>query len=145
MRPPSIRLDQFARALRRLEEALELPKDPIIQDACIQRFEFTFETAWKAIQEDALREGVDCMSPRDCLRVAFRLGVLSEDEPRWLKMVEDRNRTSHTYDEEVAAEIYESLSTYSLLFAALLVKLEERTKQREAEESEGAPGITPTE
>jgi nucleotidyltransferase substrate binding protein (TIGR01987 family) len=137
VKPVSIRLEQFTRALRRLQEAIALPKDPIVQDACIQRFEFTFETAWKAIQEDARAEGVDCASPRDCFRVAFRLGVLTQDEPRWLSMVHDRNRTSHTYDEAVAAEIYDALSGYTTLFDALLTKLEERARQRAREEAEG--------
>lgn len=135
MKPESVRLDQFGRALRRLQEAMALPPDPIVQDAAIQRFEFTFETAWKAVQEDALLEGVDCASPRDCLRVAFRLGVLGEDEPRWMNMVEDRNRTSHTYDEGIAAEIYDSLSGYVNLFSKLLVQLEARANQRRAEKS----------
>jgi nucleotidyltransferase substrate binding protein (TIGR01987 family) len=123
---------QFAKALGRLREAMTLPKDPIVQDACIQRFEFTFETAWKAIQEDALLEGVECTSPRDCFRVGFRLGILGEDEPRWLSMVEDRNRTSHTYDEAVAAEIYDSLSAYLTLLSVLRVKLEQRSEERKA-------------
>ena len=95
-----IRLSQFERALERLQESLALPDDPVVRDACIQRFEFTFETAWKSIQEDALAEGLSCASPRDCFRAAFRMGVLEHDETAWMTMVEDRNRTSHVYDEE---------------------------------------------
>ena len=136
-RVTSVRLRQFARALDRFQEALVLPDDPIVRDACIQRFEFTFETSWKAIQADAFAEGVSCASPRDCLRAAFRLGILDKDEPAWLHMVEDRNRTSHVYDEDVAVAIRDALPGYALLFSALLSKLQERARQREAEESGG--------
>ncbi len=137
MKSSEIRLQQFGRALGRLQEALDLPHGPVVRDACIQRFEFTFETAWKAIQADAFAEGTECASPRDCVRTAFRLGVLDRHETDWLKMVEDRNRTSHTYDEETAEEIYLSLPRYSKLFEGLLGALQDRDRRRVAEESAG--------
>ena len=49
----STRVLFFEQVLRRLEEGLARPADPIVRDACIQRFEFTFEMAWRAIQERA--------------------------------------------------------------------------------------------
>ena len=132
---PDIRLRQFAQAFSRFEEGLALPEDPIVRDACLQRFEFTFETAWKAIQADASAEGLECTSPRDCFRTAFRMGILDLQETSWLKMVEDRNRTSHTYDEETAEEIYRSLRGYAQLLGALLGKLRDRAQQRQLEEN----------
>jgi nucleotidyltransferase substrate binding protein (TIGR01987 family) len=132
-----IRLQQLRRAVLRLREALALPDDSVVRDACIQRFEFTFETAWKGIQADALAEGVDCASPRSCLRSAFRIGILERDEPMWLKMVEDRNRTSHVYDEDLAQEIRAALPGYAELFRQLLSTLEDREKLRKREDEEG--------
>ena len=73
------RVALFERALGRLEEALAVPEDPIVRDACIQRFEFTFEMAWKALQAHARAQGLACASPRDCWRTAFRLGLVDED------------------------------------------------------------------
>ncbi len=116
------RLANLEPSLQRLEEALRLPEDAIVRDACIQRFEFTFEMAWKAVQAFAQREGLSCESPRECWRVAFRLGLI-EDDKRWMTMVEDRNRTSHTYDEEGAKTIYEALHDYALLLRAVLDRL----------------------
>ena len=49
-------------ALERLDEALVRPVDPLIRDAAIKRFEFTFEMAWKAIQAQARREALGCLS-----------------------------------------------------------------------------------
>lgn len=114
----------LAQALARLEEALARPEDPIVRDACIQRFEFTFEMAWRAIQSRARAEGLDCVSPRDCFRTAFRLDLV-EDDPRWLAMVEDRNRTTHLYDEASALEVYRALPGYLALLKGLLARLRE--------------------
>lgn len=118
------RTAQLEHALVRLEEALARPEDPIVRDAGIKRFEFTFETAWKAVQARALGEGVECVSPRDCFRTAFRLRLVDND-PRWMKMVEDRNRTTHTYDEATARSIYRSLPEYAELLRRLLARLKE--------------------
>ena len=101
-----------------------MPEDAIVRDACIQRFEFTFEMAWRAIQAHARVQGSPCVSPRDCLRTAFRLGLV-EDNPAWMAMVEDRNRTTHTYDEASARAIYVALPGHARLLMALLGRLRE--------------------
>ena len=61
-------------------------------------------------------------------------GILKVHETDWQKMVEDRNRTSHIYDEETAQEIYISLTHYDELFEALLRALQEHEQQRVMEE-----------
>ena len=98
-------LGSFAKAVGRLDEALAMPFSDVIRDACIQRFEFGFELAWKAIQRASRHQGRDCMSPRSCLREAFAMGWLT-DEEAWLAMLADRNLTSHTYDGELAQAVY---------------------------------------
>jgi nucleotidyltransferase substrate binding protein (TIGR01987 family) len=136
---PSRRAALLAQALRRLEEALARPEDAIVRDACIQRFEFTFEMAWRAIQERARAEGLDCVSPRDCFRTGFRLGLLGPDR-RWLAMVEDRNRTTHLYDEETARKVYRAMPEYVELLRALLARLQQPDQQ--AAEEPGSPQDT---
>ena len=122
----------FEQALRRLEEALARPEDSIVRDACIQRFEFTFEMAWKAVQRYASSEGIECVSPRDCFRTGFRLGLVDKDA-RWMAMVEDRNRTAHTYDEESAKTIYRALSEYADLLRRPLERLKDGERRRAGE------------
>jgi nucleotidyltransferase substrate binding protein (TIGR01987 family) len=121
------RITVFGQALARFDEALARPEDPIVRDACIQRFAFTFETAWKAVQAQAIAEGLECVSPRDCFRTAFRLGLV-ENDARWMAMVEDRNRTTHAYDEKAALEIYRSLPDYAGMMRRLLGRLTERSR-----------------
>ena len=117
---PVPRVQLLLRALDRLETALARPEDDITLDACIQRFEFSFELAWKAIQARA--EGLDCTSPRECLRVAFSLGLVEDDG------VEDRNRTSHTYDEATARAVYRALPGYAGLLRELSRRLAARAR-----------------
>jgi nucleotidyltransferase substrate binding protein (TIGR01987 family) len=112
-------LDSANKALRRLVEALDAPPDDLVRDASIQRFEFTFELAWKAIKSTATVEGLECMSPRSCLKLAFGQGWI-DDEPIWLAMLEDRNRASHTYDEKLAEQLYRRLPDYLDPFRSLL-------------------------
>lgn len=118
----SARRDALAAVVGRLREVLKAPESDITRDAAIQRFEFCFELAWKSIQERARNEGLDCQSPRDCLRVAFKTSWI-ESEPGWLAMLDNRNRTSHTYDEELAKAVFRRLPNYLPLFDSLLDKL----------------------
>ncbi|MFI4948509.1 MAG: nucleotidyltransferase substrate binding protein [Alphaproteobacteria bacterium] len=70
----SLRAD-FERATSRLEEALALPKDPIVRDSAIQRFEISFELCWKFLKTYLEEEhNVSCASPRTCFRAAFKNG-----------------------------------------------------------------------
>jgi nucleotidyltransferase substrate binding protein (TIGR01987 family) len=124
---PVSRVQLFLRALDRLETALARPEDDITRDACIQRFELGFELAWKAIQRHARAEGLDCVSPRECLKVAFSLGLV-EDDAHWMSMVEDRIRTPRTYDEATARAVYGALPGHARLLRELGRRLAERVR-----------------
>ena len=98
--------DALRRSLDRLAEALAVPEgEPLAIDGTIQRFEFTFELFWKAVRRLLVRQGIEANSPKAVLQQAYRLGWL-DDEQQWLKVLEDRNLTSHTYREPLALEIY---------------------------------------
>lgn len=117
------RISSFERALAKLETALNEPETEMNRDATIQHFEFTFELSWKAVQSTLKEEGRQCQSPRACLREAFKQGWI-DDEPAWMQMVEDRNRTSHTYDETFARQLYQRLVIYPPLFHRILAHLQ---------------------
>ena len=112
------RRDSFNHAIVRFNEALMAPETDLSRDASIQRFEFCFELAWKVIQERARTEGLDCQSPMGCLKLAYKNGWIG-DEAGWLAMLEDRNRTAHTYDEALAKDVYRRLSAHLPLLQAL--------------------------
>lgn len=112
------RRDSFTRAIMRFDEALKAPETDLTRDAAIQRFEFCFELAWKVIQEQARAEGLDCQSPKGCFKLAYKNGWIV-DETGWLAMLEDRNRTAHTYDETLAKDVYRRLPAHLPLLQAL--------------------------
>ena len=119
----SPRFNSFLKATQRLEEALNVPPTPLIQDACIQRFEFSFELGWKAIQEQLRQQGQNCQSPKSCLREAFKQGWV-EDEIAGIQLLDDRNQTSHTYDEKLANAIYTRLPQHLKFLKQLTGKLQ---------------------
>ena len=119
----SPRLVGFTKAITRLEEDLNEPVNSLIRDACIQRFEFSFELAWKAVQEYLRQQGQNCQSPKSCLREAFKQGWIT-NEDAGLKLLGDRNLTSHTYDEDLAKAIYARLPEHLAFLKTLLSNLD---------------------
>ncbi len=99
-------------ALKRLGEALsEDSANPLFIDGTIQRFEFVFELTWKTLKRALEVEGLLCQTPRETLNTAYQTGWINTEE-LWLQMLDDRNLTSHTYEEPTASQIYENIQTY---------------------------------
>lgn len=91
----------------------------------IQAFEFTFEQSWLSIQKIAGALGLRAPSPKQAFSVAMAQGwIKSKDESKWLRMLEDRNLTSHTYKQAIANEVLNRISSdYIPLFEDLLAQL----------------------
>lgn len=102
----------FDTALVRLKEAIDLyheQENPVLLDGTIQRFEFCVELGWKLLKEYLEYEKIgEFNSPRSTIKECFSIGII-EDAEQWLDMLDDRNLTSHTYDEEIAKEIYRNI------------------------------------
>ncbi len=117
-------LKQFQKAVERLESVLQQEKNEFIRDAAIQRFEFTFDLSWKLIKA-CLEEkgGTLCSSPKGCFREAYNQGLIEYDD-FWIEMAVIRNKTSHTYSEETAEEVYAILPQALLHFQKLLINVQ---------------------
>jgi nucleotidyltransferase substrate binding protein (TIGR01987 family) len=113
------------KATERLIQAVQQPESDIPRDAVIQRFEFSFELVWKPLKLYLERQGHECGGPRSTLKKAFTEGLIStpEDGDVWLQMLEDRNLTTHTYEEELAIRIYQHIAAS---YAELLGKMADR-------------------
>ena len=111
LRKADLLLGDFGKAVLRLTDALGQPESEFIRDAAIQRFEFCFELAWKSVQAVARLEGQESASPRTALSTAWRNGWIA-NESAWLDMLEDRNRTAHTYREALAKEVFGNLTRH---------------------------------
>lgn len=116
-------VQQYKNAVDRLDDALRQEKNEYVRDSAIQRFEFTFDMAWKTLKAVLETEGVRCASPRGCFREAYKQGLL-EYEETWISMIEERNRTAHTYKEQTAEEVYGQLPKFLELFKELAGRLE---------------------
>ena len=119
--------EQFEAAVSRLREALEdYRSTPLssVRDGVIQRFEFCAELAWKTMREYLLDQGyTEINSPKAVIRQAFAYGMI-EDAEGWVRLMSDRNLTSHVYDEKTAEEIFRRIETvYLALFDAALVSM----------------------
>ena len=106
MKKSEIDISPLKKALASLERAAAQPKDEFSRDSVIQRFEFTFELSWKALQKwlEADRPLSD-NSVKGILREAARRQLIS-DLPAWFEFHTARNLTSHTYNEQTAEEVY---------------------------------------
>ena len=100
--------EKFSKALNKLEEAIYKVEDDLDRDGVIQRFEFVYELAWKTLKLILRNEGIICNSPNGCFKEGFKLGFI-ENADVWRQIKEDRNLTSHTYDEFTAITIFENI------------------------------------
>ncbi len=109
------KFDNFNKAVKRLNEANIAYKknsdNDIYQDALIQRFEFTFELAWKTLREFMTDQGyqLEILSPKGVFAFAYQEGIIS-NETLWLDMLDSRNLTSHDYGHELAQTIADKIS-----------------------------------
>lgn len=123
--------ENYTNALTRLKEALNIQDPDEVQiDGIIQRFEFTFELAWKTIKEYLEFMGIDIsdmVGPRGVLKAAFEEGIIYDGD-LWIKMMEARNNMSHRYDYEESRKIYNDIKE---IYVSLLEKLSSKLNRGE--------------
>ncbi len=119
------RFNNFEKALQNLDAALEVEHPDILQKAgIIQFFEMTFELSWKLLKDYLESQGfTSIQSPRAAIKKAYETALI-DDGHEWLQMLENRNLTSHTSDEETANEVVEAIhGSYHPLLQGLYHKL----------------------
>jgi len=124
------RFNNYRKALARLSEAVTLAKERDLSDleqqGLIQGFEFTFDLAWKTLQ-DYLRHHNrpnDNGGPNVIIEQALADGIIKGEEV-WKAMKKSRDLTSHSYDGETADDIAENiLDNYHSLFIQLETRLQ---------------------
>ena len=132
--PQTLDLTPLQKALKSLLFAIARTKreagDDMLRDSVIQRFEYTYELCWKMLKRrlemDAPSpEAIDAMSYRDMIREGAERGLI--DEPvAWFDYRQKRNLTTHTYNEDVAQEVYQSAVAFAAHAQKLLAALEQR-------------------
>ena len=127
---PALNLTALRNALAQLEKGLTAaeadPGSEIIRDGVIQRFEYSHELALKFIKrilETRHGDPVDQMAYNDLLRTAAERGYI-ENVEAWFEYRNERKRTSHTYDENVAAKVFAAARPFLKEARILLANLE---------------------
>ena len=110
------RFDNFKRAFARLADAAAQAKQrklsELEEQGLIQAFEFTHELAWNTLKDFLEARGtvVKIYGSRDATREAFAAELIVNGEA-WMNMIEHRNETSHTYNQNIAAAIVAAILT----------------------------------
>lgn len=122
------RLSNYKKALLQLEKFIAKGVlNELEEQGLIQAFEYTHELAWNVLR-DYLRDkgNGDIHGSRDATREAFKLELIRDGET-WMDMINDRNRTSHTYNQATADEIAHNIRVrFFPLFLSLRDKMEEK-------------------
>ena len=119
------RFENFDKAYKQFNAAiLEFDSlSTLEKEGLIQRFEYTFELAWKTLKDYLESNDVIAKFPREVIKDAFHYDLIKDGEV-WMDMLEKRNLLAHTYNEErfnlaikkVKEEYYDAISqVYRLL------------------------------
>ena len=101
-------------------------------EGLVQRFEYTFELAWKVLQDLLIYKGDEFMQgPNGTMKMAFEDGLISNHDG-WRKMAKSRNTLSHVYDEDEVLPIVRLIfSDYAPMLKELDESLEKLSQNQE--------------
>lgn len=108
-----ISFDALRKAQTQLNTAIKNARSELEITGAIKCFEYCYELSWKIMKRILETRGVtDINSPRAVFVAAFR-NKLIKDLDAWNSFIAQRNLTSHTYDEDLADEVFGSLGIFA--------------------------------
>jgi len=108
------RFNNFKKALKLYEEAQSPNLSRLEEEGLIQRFEYTFELAWKCLQDLLQERGyAEIRGPKPVIEQSFLDGIIA-DGPLWFAMLKARNETTHLYDEATFTSISKNVKSVFL-------------------------------
>ncbi len=103
------RFENLKRAISFLKKSVEQGSYNELERAGLtQSFEFTFELSWKTLKDYLSESGYVLRSPRDTIKQGFQNEMITEGHI-WMEMLEERNRLTHTYNEEQALDAVKTI------------------------------------
>jgi nucleotidyltransferase substrate binding protein (TIGR01987 family) len=117
-------LEKLKRAINQLQTGNQQDSGSDLErDGMIQRFEYTFELAWKAGKRFLNFQGINANSPRQVIRELGRIGVIDQVEV-WIDFLAKRNIASHCYGQELTDEVHLIIPNFLIEVKKLLEKFE---------------------
>lgn len=117
-----IDIEPLLLANRSFSDAMGQVVNDLTRDGAIQRFEYTFELAWKTMKRLLRAKGSEVNHPRDVFREAAAEGYIADPSP-WFSFLEKRNKSTHIYKREVADEVFSVLPGFSTEMADFLKRI----------------------
>lgn len=123
------RFANYKKALQQLQSAVELSAQRALSNlekqGVIQAFEFTHEFAWNMLMDYLQDQGnQNIKGSKDATREAFKVELIADGE-QWMAMIQSRNVSSHTYNEQIAEELVNVIvEQYFPLFVELQTEME---------------------
>ena len=100
------RFSNFDRAIILLREGVELAfapgAHPILLEALVKRFEYSWELAWKTLKDYLIYDQVTStkITAAEAIRTAFAAGYIARGQD-WMNALEARNAMSHIYSRDM--------------------------------------------
>ncbi len=116
------RLENYGRAFSLLREAMTImesrPLTQLEKEGVIQRFEFTWELAWKLMKDYLEASGValETITPAAVIRAGFAAKIIQAGDI-WMQALDARTKMAHTYNFKIFEKIIEDIR--GLYFARL--------------------------
>ena len=123
------RFTNYKNALAQLKNAVELSKQrelsQLEKQGVIQAFEFTHELAWNVLKDYLQDQGNQAIKgSKDATREAFKVELIDDGE-QWMAMIQSRNVSSHTYNEQTAEQLVTAIvKDYFPLFEVLQTEMD---------------------
>ena len=124
------RFQNYQKAFTQLTQAVDLSHlralSKLEQQGLIHEFEYTHELAWNTLKDFLEARGAaEIFGSRDTTRAAFTAGLIDQGEV-WMQMIQSRNQSTHTYNEEMMTQIVTAvIQTYMAEFTKLQRKFEQ--------------------
>ncbi len=106
------RFENFEKAFGQLDAAVQKfdSLDDLSKEGLVQRFEYTFELAWKTLKDFLESQGEEVKFAREVIKKAFYTEIITDGE-LWLDMLQKRNLMAHTYNESYFHEVVNTIVT----------------------------------
>lgn len=133
-----VKTEAFQKSLLSLSQLLSLnlqdyAEHPMVADGLkngiAQKFEYTTELCWKAIQKFLHeQEGIESKSPKQSIKNFFATGYLTESDYLMLnEIIESRNKLGYIYEKAIFEKIIRRTADYLAVFERVLYILKGKT------------------
>jgi len=129
------RFNSYKKALKKLEEGVELASKQALSDiekqGLVKAFEFTHELAWNLLKDFLESKGIqNFFGVKRYYSRIFSAGTNKKSDV-WMAMIKDRNLTLHIYNEQISSEMVTSIINICFLEFKELQKIFEHFKNEE--------------